>query len=289
MFIVRKFGRIAMKTPVFQISQKIVLQRDYAAVAIIESFFPKSFLLKPHPHSYACMGLVLAGKYTEILRGKSEPCLPGVMRYLPAGYPHSLRLEGSGRGVLFQIGSAVLERLSDYTVFDPKIGAIDGNTMPLSQRLISEFRHDDEGTPLTVECLVLELLVQMNRSRRLPEPNATPALLRARDLLHEHRGGRLSLTELARQVGTHPVHLSRQFHRVFHCTMSEYLRHTMVQRARSLLTESDMPLIEIGELCGFHDQSHFSRVFKTSTGLTPLAYRRQTHSGRLFCMPSRYR
>ena len=278
-----------MKAPVFQISQKIVRQRDYASVAIIESFFPRSFFLKSHPHSYACMGLVLSGRYTEIVGGKPELCSPGIMRYLPAGHPHSLRLEGSGRGMLFQISSSVLERLSDYTAFDPRTGALEGNTSPLSHRLISEFRHDDDGTPLAVECLVLELLVQMNRSRRLPELNASPALLRARDLLHEHRGGRLGLTELARQVGTHPVHLSRQFHRAFHCTTTEYLRHTMVQRARSLLTEADMPLIEIGDLCGFHDQSHFSRVFKRSTGLTPLAYRRQMRCRRLFCMPFRHR
>jgi transcriptional regulator GlxA family with amidase domain len=48
-----------------------------------------------------------------------------------------------------------------------------------------------------------------------------------------------------------------------------------VQHARGLLTTTDKPLAEIATLTGFTDQSHFTRRFRETTGLTPDAYRRR--------------
>jgi AraC family transcriptional regulator len=46
-----------------------------------------------------------------------------------------------------------------------------------------------------------------------------------------------------------------------------------VERAKALLVESRMPLIEVGFRSGFSHQSHFSRLFRRLTGTTPLSYR----------------
>jgi transcriptional regulator GlxA family with amidase domain len=48
-----------------------------------------------------------------------------------------------------------------------------------------------------------------------------------------------------------------------------------VQQARLLLSTTDKPLPEIAILTGFTDQSHFTKRFRQTTGLTPNAYRRQ--------------
>src|SRR5262249_14478980 len=117
--------------------------------------------------------------------------------------------------------------------------------------------------------------IQMNRGRKLPMCKASPALLRARDFLHDSDDGSLRLEQIASQIGMHPVHLSQEFHRVFGCTMSHYARGLKIEKAQTLLVRSNAALSEISHLCGFHDQSHFSRCFKKYVGVTPLAYRKQ--------------
>jgi transcriptional regulator GlxA family with amidase domain len=49
---------------------------------------------------------------------------------------------------------------------------------------------------------------------------------------------------------------------------------TRIEMARGLLTNSAAPLAEIAGMCGFADQSHFSRVFARMMGTSPGAWRR---------------
>jgi AraC family transcriptional regulator len=46
-----------------------------------------------------------------------------------------------------------------------------------------------------------------------------------------------------------------------------------VERAKSLLAQSELPLSEVGLRAGFGDQSHFTRLFRRLTGTTPQSYR----------------
>jgi len=266
--------RDPLRTTLFEILQS----RDFSSISGSDTLFPRGFANKSHAHEDAHLGLPIAGNFTEIIQRKEEKCVAGVIRYLPAGQAHASRLADRGRALYVRIQSSVLERLRDYTVFDPRAGAVGGDTFHLSRRLLFEFSEGDHASPLAVECLVLELLIQMNRARKLPGCNLSPALLRARDFLHTHESGPLRLDSMARQVGMHPVHLSRAFHRAFNCTMSEYFRNIKIQRARTFLADSELPLSEISQLCGYHDQSHFSRSFKRAVGVTPLEYRRLTRS-----------
>ena len=79
----------------------------------------------------------------------------------------------------------------------------------------------------------------------------------------------LPLADVARRVGVHPVHLARTFRRVHQITFAGYVRHVRIEFARRELAASDAPLGDIAVAAGFCDQSHFSRLFKRYTGLTP--------------------
>lgn len=57
-------------------------------------------------------------------------------------------------------------------------------------------------------------------------------------------------------------------------TVNEYLRTTKINRACDFLKKSDIPIIELSNMLGYTSLSHFSRVFKAHTGMTPGAYRR---------------
>ena len=83
----------------------------------------------------------------------------------------------------------------------------------------------------------------------------------------------MSVGELARAVGVHPGHLSRTFRERLGRTAGHYLEQLRVERAcRLLVTEA--PLVDVAMRSGFADQSHFTRTFRRSVGVSPGRYRR---------------
>jgi AraC family transcriptional regulator len=83
----------------------------------------------------------------------------------------------------------------------------------------------------------------------------------------------LSLSELAAVAGMSTFHFAREFKRATATTPHQYLMKLRVERAKELLSKSEMPLIDVSSEAGFSDQSHFTRLFRRLTGTTPQSYR----------------
>ncbi len=95
------------------------------------------------------------------------------------------------------------------------------------------------------------------------------ALYEAIAYMKRHYQRRLPLEEVSAQVGLTPTYFSKVFREEMGCTYSFYLGRLRVDEARYLLLTSNMPIVEICTLCGFEDQSYFTKVFKKYTGVTP--------------------
>lgn len=100
-------------------------------------------------------------------------------------------------------------------------------------------------------------------------------LLKVTEFVTTHYHRSLSMGELAEQIDLSVSQLQREFQRLFGLSPSRYLQEVRVGVARHLLESCDASLANIAAQCGFYDQSHFTRQFKTSMGMTPLAYRRR--------------
>ncbi len=83
----------------------------------------------------------------------------------------------------------------------------------------------------------------------------------------------LSLADLAHVAGMSTFHFAREFKRTTGTTPHQYLIKFRVDRAKALLTGSEMPLVEVSSRSGFSHQSHFTRLFRRLTGTTPQSYR----------------
>jgi AraC family transcriptional regulator len=89
----------------------------------------------------------------------------------------------------------------------------------LARDCTASFRQRDDLSQLDIETLALQLLLTGEQDPT-PRRSYAPAwLLRIREMLREQEHPRLSLAELSRSVGRHPVQISRQFHRHFGCTI----------------------------------------------------------------------
>jgi len=93
------------------------------------------------------------------------------------------------------------------------------------------------------------------------------------EILHDLPVEKLTLEDLSVRLQVHPGHVCRYFRRHFGCTISEYLRMIKVEKALNLIRNSKYSMTEIAFICGFADQSHFTRCFKAITQVSPFQYR----------------
>jgi AraC-like DNA-binding protein len=84
----------------------------------------------------------------------------------------------------------------------------------------------------------------------------------------------LDIDELAGLIRMSASHFTRSFRKTVGLTPHRYVIQCRVEKARELLSATDLPLTEIALAAGFSDQSHFSRRFQELTGFPPGAYRR---------------
>ncbi len=108
-----------------------------------------------------------------------------------------------------------------------------------------------------------------------PTGNSHVKVTRAKQFISRNLHERLTLEEIAEEVGINPSYLSELFMRCENMSLSDYIIHQKIQLSRSLLTYTDTPLIEIAAFLGFSSQSHFGTHFKRICGITPGKYRQK--------------
>lgn len=97
---------------------------------------------------------------------------------------------------------------------------------------------------------------------------------RARELLEANLGSDMALHLLAAECGLSVRHFTRAFRQSIGVPPHRYLLQRRVERARELLMDPALSLLDVALACGFADQSHFTRVFTASTSMSPGLWRR---------------
>jgi AraC family transcriptional regulator len=229
-----------------------------------------------HFHEHAELACSLAGVHWSLHSNAGYNCRPGTLRFLPAGEPHENYFPNGARCLRIELRSQILQRAREYGAVLSMPGELaTPRAATLSKLLLKEFRQNDDLSALSIEGLSLELLLAGESEPTWPAEPLPQWLARTREMLHEESATRLTLAQLSRCAGRHPVQVCRQFHRRFNCTISEYVRRLRIARAQSLLASSELGLAEIALSCGFSDQSHFTKAFRRLTGMPPRQYRKK--------------
>lgn len=88
----------------------------------------------------------------------------------------------------------------------------------------------------------------------------------------------ISLADLSRKYNISQSYLSHIFKATTGKSIKSYLLACRITAAKKYLVNSNKRISEIVELCGFSDCSNFSRIFKRTTGLSPLDFRQKYHN-----------
>lgn len=78
-----------------------------------------------------------------------------------------------------------------------------------------------------------------------------------------------SLKELALEHGTNEFKLKVGFRQLYNTSVFRFQKEQRLQRAHSFISNTDIPLSRIAEICGFKSFPHFSKIFKAKYGYNP--------------------
>ncbi|HKD55391.1 MAG TPA: GlxA family transcriptional regulator [Steroidobacteraceae bacterium] len=104
------------------------------------------------------------------------------------------------------------------------------------------------------------------------------SLIKVAQLMEENIEKPLSLDQIASATGLSRRQIERLFKRHLDCVPKRYYLQMRLRRARELLLQTSMPIIDITTACGFQSPPHFSRCYRAQFGCPPSAERQSRHS-----------
>jgi AraC family transcriptional regulator len=202
----------------------------------------------------------------------SDP-MPSVLHiYLPSSH-----FSPEGLGV--EVDSLTITSLRFERSFqDPLLAEI-------SYAIASELHSQTSAGRLLIETLASSLSARLlqNYVSRSPA-QAVPSvpqegldrrrLARVMDYIEANLEGDLTLDELASIACLSRFHFARAFKAAVGRPPHQYVSAKRLERAKSLLTQGDRPLVDIALALNFSSQANFSRAFRQLTGQAPGQFRR---------------
>lgn len=237
---------------------------------------PADLRVPAHEHEEAFFCALASGSFESGYARKSIAFDPSLAVFHPAGTVHTSNAGGRGADIVtLEATPGWLKRLDGLAALPSGpvvVGAEDGCW--LMRRLARELSMLLPCSALVVEGLALELLAAATRTQ--PTRERPRWLGRVLERLHEEPGARLTVRDLAVEVGVAPTRLSTEFRRHTGRTVGGYRRalqvETVMRRLRDPRSGAE-PLSSIALDAGFADQAHCTRVFKGITGTTPGRFR----------------
>ena len=174
-----------------------------------------------------------------------------------------------------------------HLVISPELFEIDrdrytcaGGTAPLDM-MLSEIRacHGSQLATRISEQFMCERIRDQNDRQRVPLTQrigaSQPKLAEAVSLMEANIEEPMTLDELSHHVGLSRRQLERLFQRYLHCVPTRYYLELRLERARQLLLQSSMPIVDIALACGFISAPHFSKCYRDTFSLPPRDERRR--------------
>jgi AraC-like DNA-binding protein len=236
---------------------------------LVEVFFTPPNTRAPfHIHEEVTVVVPLSGLFVENTLKTSMRGEPGVAIVETPDSPHeNIYSPLGGTNLRLRIGS----ELESFVQFEARGHPGHARTYEIAREMAE---HMSDPDPLLLECAGLEILGFVNNGPAWV-PHRRPTYLRdvvadLRANLSPERG----ITAIARDASVSPIRLVRSFRRTYGISLARFMRVLQLQRALDLLRDPALSISAIATEAGFSDQSHMTRAFTRTYGLTPALLRR---------------
>jgi transcriptional regulator GlxA family with amidase domain len=199
---------------------------------------------------------------------------------------HAGLLAGYSCAIHWENMSALKEELPD-TRFSKELFVIDrdrvtctGGVAPLDMMLnLIAPRVGSSRVRQIAEQFIVEHVRDTSAQQRIPLVarlgSANKSLFEVVALMENNIEEPLSREELARLVGMSQRQLQRLFREHLNMTPTKYYLTLRLRRARELLLQTDMSIMQITMACGFQSACHFSKSYRDAFGMSPTRERRK--------------
>jgi AraC-like DNA-binding protein len=278
--VLDRFGIAAERFPAFVNSNQDPHELDVALITVVLSGHG-SHLLNGEAHAVTgpSFAVTRLGERHELITDPEG--LEVINVYLDLDGPPLPRIDASLDPPL----AALLARGSHSTLPVPQVAIPDVDRMraPL-ELLIHETRHPSAGTADITDALRRIILVTCARlvveQGYLPSSSGSrghPAVESIRAYLDSSYLEPHTLTELAGRVGLERTYFSRLFNRTMGESVTAYVSRLRIGYAMNRMRNGDESIVHVASASGFQDLSHFGRVFRKHTGMSPREYRLANH------------
>ena len=138
---------------------------------------------------------------------------------------------------------------------------------------------DEAGTIEEINRLYYKLVFDFaEEMAEIKKSEALSKSLRlALDYIYDHLNESLGVQEIAEYACVSESQLRRDFKRYLATTPADFVREKKVEFARNRLVYSDISYVDLANDLGFASHSHFIKIFKEYTGMTPMEYRNKKY------------
>jgi AraC-like DNA-binding protein len=165
----------------------------------------------------------------------------------------------------------------------PVSGLAHGRLLRAFDALIEDLKGPEHVVSLITEGWALRALADVARASQKSKQSdqkiayslAPWQQRRATELLCADLAENQPLERIAAECRLSASHFARAFKHTMGIPPHQWLTNARINMACDLMLRSALPLAQISSMCGFSDQSHFSRMFSRIEGISPGAWRRQ--------------
>ena len=205
----------------------------------------------------------------------SEDIYERINIHIRASYFKTLNMGGTDLGEIIAGGEGSNRGYAVFTLPENQIGPF----VKKSHELEKALRMEQYGDEILADCLVRQLLVDINRILRTREQPEAPSISMppiVSDLtayIHEQLTNDLSIETLAAIFHHNGHYISMRFKECMGISLQQYIICKRLDAAKQYLS-AGYPLIKACEWSGFSDYSNFAKTFTKYTGVSPKKYQK---------------
>jgi len=247
----------------------------------IQMFVTNDFSFPPHLHPYVELIYVVEGRLTVSINEYTKNLKEGDIAVCLSNDIHSFNTDLASKSMFIifspEIISGYLGKKINKTLENPFVekSNIDETTISLIHILFDEFINSNNK--YVVKGFLYSILGKLDCNFKFKDNiqlynNTIQSLLK---YIESHYSENISLESISKDLGYSKFHISRLFTKKIGYQFNDYVNRLRINKAQTLLIETDMSILNISMECGFESHRNFNRVFKEFTGFTPTSFKKQ--------------
>ena len=224
------------------------------------------------PRKWDAFVFYLSGACTYEYEGLRFTAHPGDLVYLPKGKAYTVHSIPPASSCLLVNFEADYEGMRAPLCRHPENT---GKIQDLMEALIRADRKPEKNRQAWMLSLLYQLIALLEAPAAYLPESTKDKLKNAMELMEkEYCRPDLRCAHLAKACRMSDKYFQQLFKAVYSMTPSDFLARKRLHKARQMLVETDAPIGEIAQHCGFSSLYYFSRAFKSAQGQSPSEYRK---------------